>query len=80
MEVRCGKRFDKKLTFQAEFGEKLECECSGTMLPMVQVCDDGGGIADNRPDGAKLWPHDSMAIVVYMCENCMGMRVKWNQA
>ncbi len=80
MKIRFGKAFDKKLTFQAEFGEKLECECSGEMLPIVQVYDDRASIAYDRPTAAKLWPHDSMAIVVYMCENCMETKVKWNQA
>ncbi len=80
MKIRFGKKFDKKLTFQAEFSEKLVCECSGEMLPIVQVCDDAGNIAASRPNTATAWPHDYMVIVVYMCENCMGMRVKWNQA
>ncbi len=80
MEIRFGKEFNGKLTFQEEFLEKLECECSGEMLPIVQVCDTEGSIAARRPDGAKLWPHDSMVIVVYMCEDCLKTETKWNQA
>ncbi len=78
MSIKFGKDFDKKGTFQAPFLEKLKCACSGEMVPIVQIRDEGN-IAKNKPKDAELWPHDRMAIVLYMCKKCLKIRAEWNQ-
>lgn len=82
MEIRVGKRFDKETTYQDRFDEQLVCFCLGerTMFPILQFCDDEGTISKDKPKEAKLWPHDSMVLVVYMCKECLNTKVIWNQA
>jgi len=80
MEILLGKNVDVKKSFQTDFPKNLACDCSGEMVPIVQVCDDEGVISKYKPKKAKLWPHDSMILVTYMCKNCLTVKTVWNQA
>jgi len=70
----------ESVSYQWEFPKKLSCDCGDDMLPMVALQDEEGLISENRPKGAKVWPHDCVGLVVYICTNCGKAKVEWNQA
>ncbi len=80
MTVNFSNEFEKEMTYQDEFPSEIECEkCQGDMLPILQVADDSGQIAERRPPEARFWIHDACVIVVYQCTNCMELKADYNQ-
>ena len=82
MEVVIGQSELRKcrITYQEEIPTTIKCRrCKEGMSLIVQVHDDGKDLVKERPEGAKVWPHDSSVISVYLCTNCGSMRAGWNQ-
>ncbi len=69
------------MTYQSPFRKKVECEqCGKTARLMMLVQDDEGFISQQRrPKGARVWPHDSLAVANYLCTTCGAMTTDWNQ-
>lgn len=74
-----------KYSWQDPFPTKdlcLTCHISDAVL--VMVVQEGMGQADyvcrHRPEGVTGWPHDCMAIGLYLCPFCRGITAHWNQA
>lgn len=70
----------KELTYQAPFPLKKQCrKCKESMTLMMLIDDNDWEILKQRPEKAKVWPHDCTAVAVYLCTNCGSMRASWNQ-
>ncbi len=80
MTTIIGRGIDLSNTYQKDFPAELECACGERMVPVIQIRDDEGHISNMRPEGAGMWPHDSLVLVVYMCQECMETENRWNQA
>ena len=85
MEIIKGEK-SCKYSWQEDFPTTLSCDCRGTChLAFVAIEEPGkkeedGWICDSRPEDAELWPHDAIAVAVYICKNCMKTRSIMNQA
>ncbi len=80
MKINFSTKFEKEMTYQEEFPNEEWCEkCAAVMFPVVQIADDSGEIAKDRPPAAALWMHDACVIVVYQCHRCMDMKAIYNQ-
>jgi len=82
MEIVIGqsKLREYRITYQEEIPVTVGCRrCKEEMGLIVQVHDDKGDLVRERPEGVKVWPHDSSVISVYLCTNCGSMRAGWNQ-
>ena len=80
MKINFSTAFDKEMTYQEEFPIEERCgRCGSRMLPVVQIVDDTGEIANDRPPKTELWMHDACVIVVYQCHRCMDMKAIYNQ-
>jgi len=74
-------RVRKKMTYQAEFPETVKCCCckKETVLMML-IDDDEGLICHYRPKIVTgVWPHDCLAIALYLCTDCGEITALWNQ-
>jgi len=70
----------KTMTYQAEFPETEKCNKCGRVMPlMVLIMDEKGKIKDERPESVKVWPHDCVALAVYLCTEDGEAKVQWNQ-
>ena len=71
----------EQMTYQAPFEIGLVCpDCKGEARLIALVEDDEGLVCkQDRPKGVKVWPHDAMAIALYLCTSCGKMIAKWNQ-
>ncbi len=62
-------------TFQDEFPKTVFCSCGGEAhIIFVAIEEDeeqGEYICNNVPKDANLWPHDAIAVAVYICKKCM---------
>ena len=68
------------LTFQSPFHMSVPCKrCDSNATLMMIVVDDEQLLVAERPVDAKVWPHDSSSIAIYLCTNCGSMRARWNQ-
>lgn len=70
-------------SWQDEFPTVVSCGCGGiAYIAFVAIEESGekdGYICDNRPEDANLWPHDAIAVAVYICEKCMKTTSLMNQ-
>lgn len=72
----------RELTHQHPFPSTVQCgDCAEmTHLMMIIFEDDGHALVNERPKKVKIWPHDSVAIALYLCTHCGYMMAEWNQA
>lgn len=88
MKVYLGKSGLTK-TWQGEFPETIDCkDCEGSariafvateneaIEKEALVCD----LYNNDPDGDGYWPHDAIAVAVYICTKCFKSISLFNQA
>jgi hypothetical protein len=70
-------------SWQDEFPETISCACGGTahvaFVAIEESGEEDGYICDDMPEGAKLWPHDAIAVAVYICKSCMKSKSLMNQ-
>jgi len=59
--------------------KRTDCKSNEAMLIML-VRDNDKVLVDQRPQGVRVWPHDSSVIGIYFCTECGTMRARWNQA
>lgn len=79
--IRGLRRARERNTYQASWPESIKCPKCKEEAPLMMVVDDGKGeVASLRPEGVKIWPHNSMAIAHYFCSNCGELETRWNQA
>ena len=70
-----------EMTYQAPFPASVEClNCKTGMRLMVLIDDAAGMISRERPEAVKIWPHDVVAVAVYLCTGCGEAKADWNQA
>ena len=76
-------------TWQAEFSEEMDCPyCNGKARFAFVSHEEGpeeedGFVCDkyeNDPEDKGYWPHDSVAVAVYICKDCMKPVADMNQA
>jgi len=77
-----------EVSYQGDFQPHTRCEsCSGTSILMMLIDDNEGLVADQRScvekdivtEKAIIWPHDCMAIALYLCVECGEIKAMWNQ-
>lgn len=69
-----------KITYQSPFPETKKCRKCKVNAPLVFLYnDENKDICQARPAKAKIWPHDSMAIALYLCPECGNILSDWNQ-
>ena len=74
------RKMTKEMTYQREFDEELACpKCSNPTKLMMLIDDDEGLVTKYRPKNVKIWPHDCLAIALYLCTECGELVAKWNQ-
>jgi hypothetical protein len=72
-------------TWQAAFPEKSKCPHCGGEARFAFVShedDEEDYVCDkhkNEPDGDGFWPHDAIAVAVYICKECMEPVAEMNQ-
>lgn len=67
-------------TYQAPYKATMTCGyCSRVSTLFMMIDDDEGLITANRPAEIEHWPHDCLAIALYLCPACMLITAKWNQ-
>jgi len=72
-----------KHTWQNDFQETLFCDCGGIAhiaFVAIEEKEVDEYICKNVPEGAKIWPHDAIAVAVYICKKCMKSKSRMNQA
>ena len=69
------------VTYQNPFPTKALCKKCRVKeaLPIMLINDISKEICNQRPKGVRVWPHDSTAIVLYLCTECGNMTADWNQ-
>lgn len=72
------------LSWQAPFPEEIDCDsCPGKARPMFSLQDDELHelhYSNNPEHSGGIWPHDSVAVTVYLCKECGKAQALWNQA
>lgn len=71
-------------SWQDEFPETVSCGCGcgGTAhvaFVAIEESEEDGYICRNSPEDYKLWPHDAIAVAVYICTDCMKTTSLMNQ-
>ena len=72
-------------TWQEPFGENIACKkCGGNARIMFVAFEEKekeyiASIHENMKDD-KYWPHDAIAVAVYLCEKCFEPNAEINQA
>lgn len=82
MKVTKGKEGCKQ-SWQGDFPETLSCGCGEVAciaFVAIEKNEDDGYICDDRPEDADMWPHDAIAVAVYICDTCMKTTSIMNQA
>lgn len=71
----------KEMTYQEPFAMVVKCRGCQKPAHIILVVNDGQKlVADARPEGVQIWPHDSVAVAVYLCtDGCGEMTAEWNQ-
>jgi len=70
-------------SWQDEFNTTISCGCGSVghiAFVAIEEEESDGYISQNCPKDAKLWPHDAIAVAVYICKNCMKTISVMNQA
>ena len=72
----------KVVTYQAEFPLNIMChKCRDKAAILMMIIDDDGEVCEQpRPVRARVWPHDCVAIALYLCTSCGKITAEWNQA
>lgn len=83
MKIYLGKTGIKK-SHQLPFEEEIECiHCwKEARLAFVGHEDEGPFVCDlheNKPREEGCWPHDTCAVAVYICKDCMKTTSRMNQ-
>ena len=69
-----------KLTYQLPFALAKDCpKCKSNAKLIMLIQDDERLVASQRPTAVKVWPHDCMAVALYLCTECGEMIADWNQ-
>ncbi len=72
-----------KETWQNDFSATSGCSCGKTAKIAFTAIEESGEadgyICQSRPKDAKLWPHDAIAVAVYICPGCMKTHSRMNQ-
>ena len=70
-------------SWQANFPTVISCDCEGIahidFVARETIGEKDEYICNNRPDNAHLWPHDAIAVAVYICGSCMKTTSMMNQ-
>ncbi len=69
-------------TWQDDFPVTTSCSCGGQgqiVFVAIEEPDEVESICNNMPQDANLWPHDLIAVAVYICKKCMKTISKINQ-
>ena len=72
----------REYTYQAAFPSVVECgHCKNRALPVLVLEDDEGLISRQLEFLAEggIWPHDCLAIALYLCRTCGEITALWNQ-
>ena len=72
-----------KETWQDDFPAETKCPCGGQCQIAFTAIEGGSEaiyVSDMRDDDATLWPHDAIAVAVYICKKCMKPKALMNQA
>lgn len=72
-------------TYQEEFPKQVKChKCKKDATPLMLIMDDDQFICsqDVALSKGQFWPHDAMAIALYLCldSSCGKITALWNQA
>ena len=68
-------------TYQGDFELNTQCiYCKQSAILIIVLDDTEKELANQRPLKAKIWPHDSVAIALYLCDGCGEITAVWNQA
>ena len=55
-----------------------KCENKKAIIYMI-INDVDNELVGQRPVDARIWPHDSSTVAIYLCTGCGSMRARWNQ-
>ncbi|KKN00464.1 hypothetical protein LCGC14_1137600 [marine sediment metagenome] len=68
-------------TYQEPFPEWVVCKkCDNRKAILyLLVNDKDQELLSERPIDARVWPHDSSTVAIYLCTACGSMRARWNQ-
>ena len=71
-------------TWQAPFPGTVPCgSCKEFLaMPLMVINDDEGLISGQREfvvEEGEIWPHDCLAITLYLCPKCGEITALWNQ-
>ena len=73
----------REITYQEPFPLAVSCKrkgCSKEQATLIMLVRDGEKeLVEQRPEGVRVWPHDSSVIAIYLCTECGSMRARWNQ-
>lgn len=75
-----------KLTWQEDFPEKMQCShCGGSAdiaiaVREISVSDMKNPVCSLYGRESGKWPHDFIAIAVYLCRKCLEPTALFNQA
>lgn len=75
-------------SWQEEFQETSKCKCGGEARIAFVAHEMGSedktefvySMHKNDPNDEGLWPHDAIAIAVYLCKECLEPTAIFNQA
>jgi predicted RNA-binding Zn-ribbon protein involved in translation (DUF1610 family) len=82
MDIELGKR-GLGLSWQDDFPEKTKCNrCSlyAKIAFVVMEHNEDKYVSSLRENGDSIWPHDAIAVAVYICPKCGEAIARWNQA
>ncbi len=84
MEIFLGERGLEK-SHQDPFSPTVSCDCGGEARIMFVAFEDSAdekNVCDLRPNGGQgdYWPHDCIAVAVYLCKDCFAAIARINQA
>ena len=78
-----------QMSWQAEFPQNIKCESCGGESRIIFVSHEGitefdkSGpfVCNTRKNGGKgdFWPHDCVAVAIYLCKDCFHFDALGNQ-
>ena len=68
-------------THRETFSSIVDCvSCKeGRARPLMVIEDDEGLVSEQRPGGDGIWPHNPLAIALYLCPDCGRITARWSQ-
>lgn len=82
MDIGIGKN-GLKLSWQKDFSEEIKCNQCALYARVAFVAmehHEDKYISGLRENGDYIWPHDAIAVAIYICPKCGAVVAKWNQA